>query len=101
MIWLAVVLASIGCYALKVGGMSVPRRALENPVVVRIATFLPVAMLAALVAVEIADGGGRLVFDPHLVAGVGAGMVALLLRRSILVVIVTAAVTTAVLRALL
>jgi branched-subunit amino acid transport protein len=99
MIWLAVLLASVGCYVLKLAGMSVPRAFLERDDIRRVAMFLPVSMLAALVVVEALDGGGQLRFDPALLAGVGAGVVALAVRRSFLVVIVVAAATAGVLRA--
>ncbi|TDE14058.1 AzlD domain-containing protein [Jiangella asiatica] len=100
MIWVAVVVASVGCYLLKLAGMSLPASVLERPDVRRVALLLPVAMLSALVAVELFDGGGVLGVDPWLLAGVGAAVVALLLRQSFIVVIVVAAATTAVLRAL-
>lgn len=100
MIWTAVIVAAVGCYLLKLAGLSLPTTFLERPDVQRVAMFLPVAMLAALVAVELFDDGGRLALDVRLLAGVGAGVVALLLRASFLVVIVVAAATTAVLRAL-
>jgi|SRR5690625_307358 len=100
MIWLAVLVAALGCYALKLAGLSLPKSFLERDDVRRVAAFLPVAMLAALVATEMFDGGGHLAVDPRLLAGVGAGVVALLLRGSILVVIVVAAATTALLRLL-
>lgn len=98
--WVAVIVAALGCYALKLAGLSLPESFLERDDVRRIALFLPVAMLAALVATEMFDAGGRLALDPRMLAGVGAGVVALLLRGSFLVVIVVAAATTALLRLL-
>ncbi|MGH8776168.1 MAG: AzlD domain-containing protein [Jiangellaceae bacterium] len=98
MIWAAVVAASIGCYMLKVAGLALPTSVLDRPDVQRVAALLPVALLAALVAVQTLDSDGRLVLDLRL-AGVAAGVVALLLRAPFLVVIVVAAATTAVLRA--
>lgn len=100
MIWVAVIVAALGCYALKLAGLSLPEPFLEREDVRRVALFLPVAMLAALVAVEMVDAGGRIALDPRMLAGVGAGVVALLLRGSFLVVIVVAAATTALLRLL-
>lgn len=100
MIWLAVVVASVGCYVLKLAGLSLPSAVLEHPVVQRVAMFLPVAMLAALVATGVFDAGERLAVDVALLAGVGAGVVALVLRGSFLVVIIVAAATTALLRTL-
>lgn len=99
-VWVAVVVASIGCYLLKLAGVSLPASVLEREDVQRVAALLPVAMLAALVAVELFDDGGSLGLDLRLLAGVAAGVVALILRGSFLVVIIVAAATTAVLRAL-
>ena len=99
MIWLAVITASVGCYLLKLGGVSLPEAWLEHPAVRRVALFLPVAMLAALVATGLFDAGERLAVDFRLLAGIAAAVVALLLRQSFLVVILVAAVTTALLRA--
>ena len=99
-IWIAVVVASVGCYLLKLAGVSLPASVLERGDVQRVAALLPVAMLAALVAVELFDDGGALGLDWRLLAGVAAGVVALVLRQSFLVVIIVAAATTAVLRAL-
>ncbi len=98
MIWTAVIAASVGCYLLKFAGMSVPEAVLERPDVQRVAALLPVALLAALVAVETFGADAGLVIDLRL-AGLGAAVVALLLRAPFLVVIVVAAATTAVLRA--
>ena len=98
MIWVAVVVASIGCYLLKLAGLSLPSALLERPEVQRVAALLPVALLAGLVAVETFGADGRLVVDLRL-AGLGAGVIALVLRAPFLVVIVVAAATTAVLRA--
>jgi hypothetical protein len=97
-IWVAVIVASIGCYLLKLAGLSLPSALLERPEVQRVAVLLPVALLAGLVAVETFGADGRLVVDLRL-AGLGAGVVALVLRAPFLVVIVVAAATTALLRA--
>jgi branched-subunit amino acid transport protein len=99
-LWVALVLASAGCYGLKLAGVSLPASLLNQPRVQRIATLLPIAMLAALVAVQLFDSGGRYHVDWHVLAGVGAGVVALLLRQGFLVVFLVAIVVTAALRAL-
>jgi branched-subunit amino acid transport protein len=57
-------------------------------------------MLSALVAVSLLDGGGHYALDWRTVAGVAAGVVALLLRRGFLVVFLVAVGVTAVLRLL-
>ncbi len=100
MIWAAVLAAAVGCYLLKLAGFALPAAWLERSDVQRVAGLLPVALLAALVAVQTFDGGGQLAIDVWLLGGVGVGVVALLLRAPFLVVIIVAAVATAVLRAI-
>ncbi|MBJ7529645.1 MAG: AzlD domain-containing protein [Nocardioides sp.] len=95
--WLAVLGAGVGCYLLKLAGLSVPERVLERPVVRRVADLLPVALLAALVAVQVLAGDRRLEVDARL-AGLGAAVLLLLARAPFLVVVVGAAATAALLR---
>ena len=71
---------------------------LEPSQVQQVAQFLPVAMLSALVAVELFDGGGRYLVDWRTQAGVAAAVVVLLLRRGFLVVFLVAIAVTALLR---
>ena len=61
--WTAVLLAGIGCYLLKLAGLSLPERVLAHPTVERVADLIPVALLAALVAVQVWADGSRLVLD--------------------------------------
>jgi branched-subunit amino acid transport protein len=100
-IWLAVLGCAVGCYLLKLAGMSVPERALAHPVVRRTADLLPVVLLAALVAVQVFVGRGShgpvLTVDARL-AGLAAAFVALLLRLPFLVVVFVAALTAALIR---
>jgi uncharacterized membrane protein len=93
MSWTPILLAAAGCYALKVVGLSIPQRLLDGPRVQRVATLLPVALLAALIATQTFDGG----IDAR-AAGLAAAVLALLARAPFLVVVATAAATTAVLR---
>ncbi len=95
--WVAVLVAGFGCYALKLAGLSVPERVLEHPTVRRVAELVPVVLLAALVAVQTFADGQRLVVDARL-AGLTAGLVALLLRAPFLVVVAVAALTAALIR---
>jgi hypothetical protein len=97
MIWLAVGAGIAACYAFKLAGLSLPERLLDRPRVRRIAALLPIALLAALTAIQTLSTGARLVVDARL-AGVAAGAVALLLRAPFLVVVAVAAGTAAVLR---
>jgi branched chain amino acid efflux pump len=98
--WVAVLATAAGCYALKLTGLTVPRSVLNNPRVRRFTELVPVALLAALVAVQTFGAGQSLAVDPARLAGLGAAVVALLLRAPFLVVIVVAAGTAAALRAL-
>lgn len=96
-VWMAVIGAGIGCYLLKLTGLSIPARVVEHPVVERIADFIPVALLAALVAVQVFASGQSLVIDARL-AGLAVAFVLLLLRTPFLVVVFGAALVTALLR---
>jgi branched-subunit amino acid transport protein len=98
-IWVAVIAAGIGCYLLKLAGLSLPPRALEHPVIERIADLIPVALLAALVAVQVLGGDGELVLDARW-AGLATAFVLLLLRAPFLVVVFGAALVAALLRLL-
>ena len=96
-LWFAVLLTAAGCYGLKLLGLLAPARLLEHPVAARVSALLPVALLAALAAVQTLATGTQLVVDARL-AGVGAAVVAVLLRAPFLVVVATAAVTAALVR---
>ncbi len=97
MTWTVLLLASAGCYLLKLVGMAVPARLLDHPVVERVADRIPVALLAALVAVQVFASGTSLVLDAR-VAALGFAVVALLLRAPFLVVVFGAALVAALLR---
>ena len=96
-VWLAVLLTAAGCYGLKLLGLLAPARLLEHPLAARVSALLPVALLAALAAVQTLATGTQLVVDARL-AGVGAAVVAVLLRAPFLVVVAAAAVTAALVR---
>ena len=100
-VWVPLLVACVGSYLIKLAGLSLPESALAHPRVQQVTSLLPVAMLAALVAVELADGGGRYALAWRVLGGVAAAVVALLLRQGFLVVFVVAVVVTAVLRLLL
>ena len=95
--WTAIVLGGIGCYLLKLAGLSLPERVLSHPTMERVADLIPVALLAALVAVQVFSGGPALTLDAR-VLGLGFAVVALLLRWPFLVVVVGAAVVAALAR---
>jgi branched-subunit amino acid transport protein len=97
-LWLALVIAAAGSYLLKLAGVSLPESILNHPKVQRVAQLLPIAILSALVAVELFDGGRRYAVDWRTLAGIAAGVAALLLRRGFLVVFLIAVAVTALLR---
>ena len=95
--WTVVLVVGVATMTIKaagpvlLGGRSLPP-ALLGPV-----RLMGPALLAALVVTEVFGGDRALVFDERLI-GVGAAGVALALRAPMLVVIVVAAVTTALAR---
>ena len=97
MIWFAVIAGSLGCYVEKLVGHLLPASVLKREGVRRIAGLLPVALLAALVAVQTFADGQSLVIDAR-AAGLAAAIIALILRAPFLVVVLVAAITAAVLR---
>lgn len=84
----------------RLAGVSLPESTLAHPRVQRTAGLLPIAMLTALVATDLFDSGGHDGVDWRVLAGVGAGAVALRLGRSLIVVFVVAVAITALLRVL-
>ncbi|MET7707328.1 AzlD domain-containing protein [Micromonospora sp. NPDC005413] len=95
--WVAILLAAAGCYALKLLGFLMPATLLEHPRVTAAAALLPVGVLVSLIVVQTVGGHEQIVLDARLV-GVTAALVAVLLRAPFLVVIVCAAAATALTR---
>jgi len=98
-IWAGVLVASASCYALKLAGLSLPQRWLQDPRVQRTVPLIPIALLAALVGTQSFSTGQHLVLDVRAAALVVA-IVAVLLRAPFLVVVAAAALTAALLRLL-
>ena len=98
MIWAAVIIASIGTYIEKVAGFALPGRLVESASLRRLTSVMPIALLAALVAVQTFASGQSLVIDARL-AGLVAAIIALIARAPFIVVVLVAAVTAALLRA--
>ena len=98
-LWATVLAASLGCYLLKLAGLSVPASWVEQPWVARVVDFVPAALLAALVAVQGLTSGRELVLDGRL-AGLAVAAVALALRAPFIVVLVVAGATGALVHVL-
>lgn len=99
MTWAGLLVAAAACYGLKLAGLSVPQRWLEDPRIQRLIPLLPVALLAALVATQTFSTGRHLVLDVR-AAALAVAVVAVLLRAPFLVVVVAGAATAALLRLL-
>jgi uncharacterized membrane protein len=95
--WVALLVTAAGCYLLKLAGVLVPERWLEGERATRVLILLPVALLAALAAVQTLATGDHLVTDAR-VAGVAAAIVALRFRAPFIVVVAVSAATAALLR---
>lgn len=99
MMWAGVLAACAGCYLLKLAGLSLPARVLQDARVQRTVPLVPVALLAALIASQTFSTAHHLVLDVR-AAALGVAIVAVLLRAPFLVVVAGAAATAALLRLL-
>lgn len=97
MMWAGVLVACAGCYVLKLAGLSLPARVLQDARVQRTVPLVPVALLAALVATQTFSTGHHLVLDVR-AAALAVALAAVLLRAPFLVVLASAAATAALLR---
>ena len=98
-IWTIVLLSSVAVLVLKLAGYLVPASVLERPTPARVSGLLTVALLAALVTVQTIGAGQQVSIDARLPAvAVAAGLFAL--RVPFVVVIIAAAGTAALIRAL-
>src|SRR5690349_7394741 len=100
LLWLGIALGAASCYLLKLGGMSVPQRWVEDRRVQMAAALLPVGLLAALTATQTFTTGAHLTVDARVV-GLTCAVIAVLLRAPFLVVVAVAALATALTRLLL
>ena len=82
---------------MKLAGLSVPRRILENHRVQRIASLLPVALISALVVIQGFTTGHSIVIDER-AAGLAAALIAIRFRAPFLVTVAVAALVAALLR---
>jgi len=98
-IWAGVLVASASCYALKLAGLSLPERWLQDSRVQRTVPLIPIALLAALVGTQTFSTGQHLVLDVR-AAALAVAIVAVLLRAPFLVVVAAASLTAALLRLL-
>lgn len=95
--WPAILLGSVGCYAIKLLGFSLPRKVVENKRVMHVANLLPVALLTALIATQTFTSGRHLQLDAR-AAGLLAAVVAVRLKAPFLVVVAVACAVAALVR---
>ena len=99
MSWTALLALAAGAYAFKVLGLVVLGPRATGGAALRLTALLPAALLPALVAVQTFADGRSLVLDAR-VAGVAVGAVAVWRKAPFVLVVVLAAATTALCRAL-
>lgn len=95
--WAGILVMAVGCFALKLAGLSVPERVLSHPVTVRAAALIPVALLGALIAVQVLGGERTIVIDVRL-AALGVAFALLMLRVPFLPMVFAASATAALIR---
>ncbi len=94
--WIAVIGSSAICYGIKYAGSAIPESWLSNPRIQRINALIPIVLLTALVAVNTLSTKTKLLID-HRSAGVAVAIAALIAKAPFPVVVVGAAITSAVL----
>jgi len=93
-LWIATLGASVICYLLKLIGYSLPQSMMNNPRLQRINTFIPIVLLSALVSVQTMTLNSEVVID-HRLAGVAVAALALKMRVSFPLMMLAAALTSA------
>ena len=96
-LWLGIIVMGFGCYALRYAGLSVPERVLNHQLTMRAADLIPVALLGALIAVQVFNREGTIVIDARLL-GLAVAAVLLMLRVPFLGVVFGAALAAALVR---
>lgn len=94
--WIAVIGTSALAFILKYSGHSVPERWLSHPKIQKINTLIPIALLSALVAVQSFTEKSKLMID-HRLLGLAVAIIALLLKAPFPVVVLSAALGSALL----
>ena len=92
--WLAVLGSSALCYALKYLGTIVPKSWLEKPKFTRINNLIPIALLTALVAVNVFANKAKLTIDQRVI-GLLVAITLLYFKRSFLTVVLGSALASA------
>jgi hypothetical protein len=97
--WLPILLTVAGCYGFKLAGTLLPDRVLTERRVAAMSALVPVALIAAITALQTLSTGQRYSVDARL-AGIAVAAIAVWRRAPFVVVVVAAAATTALVRRL-
>lgn len=92
--WIATLGASALAFALKYAGHSLPEKVLNHPHLQRVNNLIPVALLAALVSVQTLTHKTTIALD-HRLFGVSVAIVALILKAPFPIVVLSAAISSA------
>lgn len=93
-LWIAALATSLICFLLKLLGYSLPESILNRPVIQRINTLIPIALLSALVAVQTFSNESSVVID-HRLVGVVVAAIALKLGANFPIMMFVAAFSSA------
>ena len=93
--WIAVIVTSVLCYAIKYLGHAIPEIWLAHPRVQRITNLIPIVLLSALVAMQAFTTKTKFVID-HRLAGITVAIAALAAKLPFPVVVVGAMATSAI-----
>jgi branched-subunit amino acid transport protein len=94
-LWIATIGTSAIAFLLKYSGHSVPEKWLAHPKIQRVNALIPIALLSALVAVQSFSEKSKLMIDQRL-AGLCVAVIALMLKAPFPIVVISAAVSSAV-----
>ncbi len=93
--WVAVIVTSVLCYAIKYIGHAIPEIWLAHPRVQRITNLIPIVLLSALVAMQAFTTKTKFMVD-HRLAGITVAVVALAAKLPFPVVVIGAMATSAI-----
>lgn len=94
-LWIATIGTSAIAFLLKYSGHSVPEKWLAHPKIQRVNALIPIALLSALVAVQSFSEKSKLMIDQRL-AGLCVAVIVLMLKAPFPIVVISAAVSSAV-----
>jgi hypothetical protein len=93
--WIVVITTSVACFSVKLLGYCIPEGWLAHPRLQRVNALVPISLLSALVVAEGVVNKTSIVID-HRLAGLGVALALLFAKAPFPVVVVSAAVTSAI-----